>query len=326
MKNYSPSISVILCGYNAAETLPLTIDSLSNQSFSDFEVLAIDDGSTDDTFDVLCIYKACEPRLKILQNLGNRGIAFSRQRGLDESNSDLVMFIDADDIAEPNLIKRLYETISTDEKLIGVGCRATYFMDNERKLGTQCLGPESRLEFERIFRENKLLFMVPCTLFRKVDALAVGGYNQNVININSDIRYQDYSEDTDLWNRMADLGSKGRYFVTIPENLYRYRKSLNSLSTKNLFVNQLKMRWIKNSLHNRRSGRQELSLVEFVASRTNCQRVVDWFSDNAAMFFKRAGFSYANRNYFKLVFYLLLAALLSPKLIKQKIYTQKVYR
>ena len=84
--------------------------------------------------------------------------------------------------------------------------------------------------------------MVPCTLFYKADALAVGGYRQDVMPNEAGTRYEDFSEDLDLWCRMSDLGYRGRYFLTLRESLLRYRKPLESLSTSNLGLMQLKMR------------------------------------------------------------------------------------
>lgn len=322
----APAVSVVVCCYNAATTLPRTLESLRDQEFADFEILAIDDGSKDDTVSVLHRHAAQDPRLRVLENPGNRGTAFTRQRGLDEARADLVMFVDADDIADPALVGRLHGALTADADLIGVGCYTTYFAEENKDLGTQRVGPESRAAFERLYNDAKLLFMVPCTLFRKSDALAVGGYRQAVMPNGDGIRYEDFSEDLDLWCRMSDLGAKGRFFLTLPESLLRYRKPLDSLSTKNLGLMQLKMRWIKDCLRRRRSGQPERSLADFIASRGVWDRVGDWRSDKAAAYYKRAGFAYARRSFASLAWYLLLTGVMSPKLIRQKIATQKVTR
>lgn len=317
-------VTIIVCCFNAAHTVARTLHSLSAQKFVNIEILAIDDGSTDGTVEVLREWVSREPRLRVLENGQNRGTAFTRQRGLELALSDLVMFVDADDIADPALVERLYETLIADPDLIGVGCHTTYFTEEGRDLGRQRVGPESRADFESLFREGKLLFMVPCTLFRKSDALAAGGYRLAVMSNTKDIRYEDFSEDLDLWCRMSDLGEQGRYFLTLPESLLRYRKPLDSLSTRNLVYMQLKMRWIKDCLRRRRNHQPERSLAEFMASRRAWDRLSDWRSDMAAGFYKRAGFAYARRNYHCLVWYLMLTFLMSPKLVRQKIATQRL--
>ena len=326
MTRMGPAVSVAVCCYNAATTLSRTLESLAAQDFADFEILAIDDGSMDGTLEVLYDHAAREPRLRVLENPSNRGTAFTRQRGLDEARADVVMFVDADDIADPRLVGHLHNTLSTDPDLIGVGCYATYFAEEGKDLGIQRVGPESRAEFEHLYREAKLLFMVPCTMFRKADALAVGGYRQAVMPSPTGIRYEDFSEDLDLWCRMSDLGAQGRYFLTLPKTLLRYRKPLDSLSTRNLHYMQLKMRWIKDCLRHRRAGAPERDLGAFIASRGVWVRFGDWRSDKAAGFYKRAGFAYARRNFASLAWYLLLSGLMSPKLLRQKAATQTVTR
>lgn len=321
---YKICVSVIVCCYNSSATLSQTLESLVAQDFVDFEIIAIDDGSTDNTLIMLCDYAKLEPRLRVLENGSNCGTAYTRQRGLDNARAPFVMFVDSDDIAQPRLIGRLQETLSNDTDLMGVGCYTTYFVVEEKDLGTQCVGPESFIAFERMYREAKLLFMVPCTLFRKVDALAVGGYRQDIMPNSAGIRYEDFSEDLDLWCRMSDLGVRYRYFLTLPESLLRYRKPIESLSTKNFVYMQIKMRWIKDCLKRRRSGKCERSLAEFINSRSKWKRVGDWRSDKAAGFYKNAGFAYANKNFLLLAWYLLLTGLISPKLIYQKAATQKV--
>ena len=87
---------------------------------------------------------------------------------------------------------------------------------------------------------------------------------------------------------------------------------------------QAKMRWIKDCLHRRRSGRLELDLEAFIASRGKIDRLFDWSADLGAGFYKHASFSYASRNYFALAFYLVLASVLSPKLLIQKMKTQRL--
>ena len=98
-----------------------TLESLRAQDFSDFEILAIDDGSNDETLAVLRDYHGREPRLRILQNLGNCGTAYSRQQGLEEARAELLMFVDADDIADPALVGRLYKTLTRRSRPYGRG-------------------------------------------------------------------------------------------------------------------------------------------------------------------------------------------------------------
>ena len=326
MSKSKTPISVVVCCYNAQTTITETLASLQAQSWTELEILVIDDGSNDHSVEIVTAIAAHDTRVRLLLNECNHGTAWTRQRGLNQASNELVMFFDADDIAEPTLIERLATTILSDAALIGVGCHARYIDECGAPLGLQRIAPENRTAFDTIYSGNKLLFMLPTTLFRRLDALAVGGYRLDLMPNTQGIRYEDFSEDLDLWCRMSDLGAQGRYFVTIPEPLFRYRKPNNSLSTRNLKLMQLKMRWIKDCLLRRRTGLAERSLIEFINSRTTLEQFNDWRSDKAAEFYKKAGFCYSQRNWLGMGLYLGLTGLISPKLVRQKLRTQMARR
>jgi glycosyltransferase involved in cell wall biosynthesis len=314
-------VTVIICCHNSEKTVGDTLATLLAQSYINLAVLVIDDASTDDSADVVqCIAKG-DPRVRLLFNDRNRGTAYTRMRGLTEAGTDLVMFFDSDDLAEPDLVSRLVYKMLGDESILGVSCYARYFND-AGDLGIQRIGPTSKEAFFDLYRRCKLVFILPVTLFHRQDALEVGGYRLGIMPNDEGIRYEDYSEDVDLWCRMSDFGAQGRYFITIPEPLFRYRKLSGSLSARNVRLMQLKMRWIKDCLTLRRAGAPERSLAHYVASRSWFDRINDYRSDLAAKFYKLAGFAYSDRNYFKLGVYLALTGLFSPKLIRQKIKTQ----
>lgn len=90
-----PTISVILCVYNGAATIAKTIESVLDQTFTDFEFLIINDGSKDGTLDV--IDRVHDSRIQVF-SYPNRGLATSRNRGLANANGDYIAFIDADDL------------------------------------------------------------------------------------------------------------------------------------------------------------------------------------------------------------------------------------
>jgi glycosyltransferase involved in cell wall biosynthesis len=319
-------VTAIVCCFNASETIVATLDSLLGQTYPELEILVIDDGSTDGSADLLRALASREPRLRLFENPRNCGTAYSRQRGLELTRTELVLFLDSDDIAMPELVASQARLMSADRGLLGVGCHASYFGGDGRDLGMQRLGPTSREQALAHYNDNKMMFMAGVTMFRREDALEVGGYRRDIMPNPEFIRYEDFSEDVDLWCRLSDKGAEGRYFLTIPRILFRIRKPTNSLSTSNVRLMQLKMRWIKDCLVRRRSGLAERSLSEFVASRSWRDRFADRRSDAAAKFYKMAGFAYANRSYAKLCGYLLLTALTSPGLVRQKIRTQGIIR
>ena len=94
-----PQITVAIPVYNGATTICATLKSILQQSFQDFEIVVIDDGSTDNTANDVRQIK--DHRIRLIQ-YSNQGLAASRNRGIDQSQCDLISFIDADDLWTPD--------------------------------------------------------------------------------------------------------------------------------------------------------------------------------------------------------------------------------
>ncbi len=104
-----PKISVLIPVYNAERFLPKCLQSLSAQSFSDYEIVCVDDGSTDGTLSCLKAFALQEPRLQVLHQR-NQGVAVTRNRLLETACGKYVCFVDADDWVSPDFLQKLYET------------------------------------------------------------------------------------------------------------------------------------------------------------------------------------------------------------------------
>ena len=100
-------ISVIIPAYNAEKFLVESIESVINQTIDDFEIIVIDDGSTDSTLDILRNYEeSYEDFIVICQD--NSGPAAARNRGLDVAKGEYIYFLDADDVLELDALESLY--------------------------------------------------------------------------------------------------------------------------------------------------------------------------------------------------------------------------
>ncbi|MFB2834785.1 glycosyltransferase family 2 protein [Floridanema evergladense] len=99
MSTQNPHASAIMPVYNREEYLKETIDSVLNQTFTDFEFIIIDDGSSDRSVEIIKSYK--DPRIKLFLNDKNSGTSYSRNRGIDLSSGDYIITIDSDDINLP---------------------------------------------------------------------------------------------------------------------------------------------------------------------------------------------------------------------------------
>lgn len=105
----SPKVSVLIPVYNAEKYLEQCLASLSAQTFADFEIICLDDGSRDSSAKVLRTVMRREPRLRLIEQ-ANAGVAAARNRLLAEARGKCAAFIDADDWVEPEYLQALYET------------------------------------------------------------------------------------------------------------------------------------------------------------------------------------------------------------------------
>lgn len=116
----APKISVIIPVYNAELYLKRCIDSILNQSFKSFEIIAIDDGSKDSSFKILSEYQQFSPNIRILSR-ENKGAAYTRNEGIKLAKGEFIMFIDSDDYINPDYLQVFYDEISRgmDDAVIG---------------------------------------------------------------------------------------------------------------------------------------------------------------------------------------------------------------
>ena len=106
------TVSIIIPVYNAEQALPHLISCLLNQSYNKFEVLLIDDGSTDHSFTICQQIADTDSRFRCIHQ-DNAGVSAARNRGLREARGEFITFLDADDVVNPNYLQALYETCTS---------------------------------------------------------------------------------------------------------------------------------------------------------------------------------------------------------------------
>ncbi|WP_066162160.1 glycosyltransferase family 2 protein [Aliarcobacter skirrowii] len=113
-------ISVIIPIYNTEKYLDKCLNSCINQTFKDIEIILINDGSTDNSFEICKKYLKIDSRIRLF-NQENRGQGFSRNFGIIHSKSDFIFFLDSDDFIEPDTIEQLYNQVIFDKSDIVIG-------------------------------------------------------------------------------------------------------------------------------------------------------------------------------------------------------------
>lgn len=108
-----PKISVVIPIYNMEQLLPRCLDSLQAQTFTDFEVICVDDGSKDGSLKLLNVYAAKDPRIRVISQ-ANGGVSAARNRGFDEARGAYLYCLDPDDLIHPKCLEIAYTAITRD--------------------------------------------------------------------------------------------------------------------------------------------------------------------------------------------------------------------
>lgn len=258
-------LTLAICMYNAECYIEETLKSVMNQTFQGFELLIVDDCSTDGSVALVERFFKGNPRQYELVRLeANRGIGYARHFAERHAKTRYMMFLDADDVLYPHAVETMYRKIKSDDDLMAVGCYLEYVDGRGKKLGGGLfLGETTKEGFYKKAEKGKLIFMQPTAVYDREVALSVGGYVVDGYP-EGKTRYQDYCEDLDLWTRMSDLYVEGKAIVVVPEVLCKYRKG-GGLSSSTYYMG-LKMRYIKSNVRRRRRGERNLTFVEFYDS------------------------------------------------------------
>lgn len=128
-----PEIDIIMPCYNAAKYISDTVRSILNQSYDDFTLICIDDCSRDDTYSVLIELAKEDKRIIVLQNEHNRGIAYTRNRGINEGHSRYLAFIDDDDLIPRERLQICRDYLNVNEDVGVVGGNYAIFDDAGRR-------------------------------------------------------------------------------------------------------------------------------------------------------------------------------------------------
>ena len=116
----NPTVSVIIPVYNAQEGIKQCLDSLLNQSFTDFEIILLNDGSTDNSLEVIKKYAADNDFIRVIDK-ENEGVAKTRNKGIQLANGKYIVFIDNDDFIDSDYLERFYNAIDQEQLDIVLG-------------------------------------------------------------------------------------------------------------------------------------------------------------------------------------------------------------
>jgi GT2 family glycosyltransferase len=134
---FSDHVTIIIPNYNGAKLITNCLRSVLQTNYPNFNVIIVDDGSTDESVELIKTEFRKESRIQIIQNPKNMGVAYSRNKALQFAQGELIAFLDNDTEVEPNWLIELVKTIQTDQK-IGAVQSLIFDIDNRKKI--QCAG------------------------------------------------------------------------------------------------------------------------------------------------------------------------------------------
>lgn len=212
----SPTISVILPVYNAEKYVCESIDSILNQTFKDFELIILNDGSTDRSAEIINQYLSLDSRIKIIHNKENIGLIATLNKGIDLAKGKFIARMDADDVSLPMRFQKQIEFLNQNNSIDIIGTSYEKF-GNDNKTIHLTTNPK-QIEIELLFH-NPICH--PSVMLRTKSIIEAN------LKFESDFIH---NEDWAFW--LAAL-SKGLKIANIPDVLLKYRCEGQNITVKN---------------------------------------------------------------------------------------------
>ncbi|QDU34453.1 Putative glycosyltransferase EpsE [Poriferisphaera corsica] len=244
---HSPLISVLMPVYNAQDYLTEAIESILNQTSSDFELICINDGSTDDSLSILNGYQKCDPRIIVLSQ-ENQGVVGSRNNALTHAKGEFIALMDADDLCDPTRFEKQIGFLKANPDHVAVG---SYLIRSD-PYGSPAGMQKPPLNHETI--ESALIqgdgsAITQATMMIRTHALkAINGWSPEY----------NFVEDLDMQIRLSELGK----LANLPEALFTYRRHMNSFCFRNYKSMTTQIADILNQAYKRRNLDKQVTLYQ----------------------------------------------------------------
>lgn len=313
MNTGHPKISVVMPVHNGERYLEEAVESVLGQSFRDLELIIVENASTDRSLEIAKNFMLLDERVRVLQS-DIPSASAAMNLGFDHARANWIARMDSDDIWLPEKLERQWQFIQNNPDIDVVGTWGWHIGASGKRMGMFRVGPTSREQFQRLRRENEVIYLLsPSTMFSRRSAEASGGHDEQYI----------VAQDIEYWTRLADQFS----VLTLTEPLVLYRVHATSLSSSQLARQNAEAERVKHNAILRRSGLPEVTYEEFVATRANrpfMQRLAESISWKSQTYYRRGG---ANLAADKIQGYgwLALSAVLDPLLVWRRLRMQRVF-
>jgi len=216
-----PLISVVMSVYNDESYLAYALESIIDQTFKDWELVIINDGSTDNTEKIIYSYMKKTTKIRLINNESNIGLSASLNKGILASRSDIILRVDSDDVNLPDRFSRQFDYLRRNIDIDVVGSSAYLINDKGESIGLVNV-PTLHNEIVSLSFFHTF-FLHPSVAIRRSFFDRVGLYDDTFRR----------GQDKELWMRGRDLGS---HYANIEEPLIKYRQQRSKMSFKNIYL------------------------------------------------------------------------------------------
>ena len=311
-----PEVSIVMPAYNASAFIGEAIESLLDQTFANFELIIIENGSSDDTRGVIEEYAAKDARIRGFGCDRRLGVVRPPMFGMANARAELVGRLDADDLAMPDRLARQVGFLEEHPDVVVVGSNARHVSTEGEILGLMNAGPTSVDDFQELYRNGELTFVLDGTsLMRKSVYDKVGGYDSLFVS----------APEVDLHCRMAEHGA----IVAFQDPLMSYRLHGASNVDSVFFEGRKVHRYIAYRQQTLRTGGEPMSFPEFVAREHHdpvLGRTRRWLSDVSQYQYRSAGTSLALGDTVGAAFHGVLAAASNPSFALRRLWDRRLSR
>ncbi len=151
MNDTNQKVSIILPVYNAQDNLAACLDSLLEQTYTDFQIIAVDDNSKDKSYDILQVYKKLDKRIQIYRNVKTYGKSITLNRGLTHVSGKYVIFMNTSDTVTKDKVRKQVQFLEENPKVVAVGTQCTYLNDQHRRIGKSYFPTEAHVISRTLF-------------------------------------------------------------------------------------------------------------------------------------------------------------------------------
>jgi Glycosyl transferase family 2 len=282
-------VSVVIPVWNGERYLAASIESVLAQTHSDFELIIVDDGSTDGSAIIADRYARMDPRLRLVRQ-PNQGVAGARNTGLEVARGEWVACLDHDDLMLPRRLERQIAFIAEHPDVKAFGSVCQYINEEGRPRGGHTIGApvRSRADLDALLKKGRLIGLIhPSVMMHRDTIRSLGGYDPAM----------EPAEDLDLWMRVAEAG---HLVLQDDEVLTKYRVHAGSIIGANATKGWQASMLVEARAAARRAGRPEPMMADFLEewhAKPIRQRLEQTRQRLGWIYYRLAGVALTNRRW-----------------------------